>query len=286
MHACLALGFQGIHRTSAGGAVDAADDPAQPLRDAAARQAEDRPTTCRRAGRARRSPRGRSRCRVPVWAVGRGRWRSLLFGFYITLRTLLGGEADAVAASARRRCIPTGEIDDRAQRVVAAAAAASAAAASRTLTQLQRIRAALAAEITADGLTRTRPSTSSSCGRQPRPLRQPARPRCCDSFKPIAAQDRRHAREGAAASSRSSATPTTCRSRPCASRRTTSSRSSAPRRSPICSRADLASPTASAGRRQGRRHSDRARTTTPEGRPKNRRVEIMIPRSGLSGAPR
>ena len=33
-HACLALGFQGMHRTSAGGLANAAGDPAQSLRDA------------------------------------------------------------------------------------------------------------------------------------------------------------------------------------------------------------------------------------------------------------
>ena len=47
----------------------AAADPAQPLRDAAPGAAEGRRATCRRAGRARRSRRGASRVRVPVWVV-------------------------------------------------------------------------------------------------------------------------------------------------------------------------------------------------------------------------
>ena len=58
------------------------------------------PTTCRRAGRARRSRPRRRGSRVPVWAVA-SVVGVLLLGLYVTLRTLLGGGADAVAAARR-----------------------------------------------------------------------------------------------------------------------------------------------------------------------------------------
>ena len=69
-HACLALGFQGVHRTSAGGLRDPAADPAQPLRDAAPGPPQGGDATCRRTGSGQalaRSPAARSRS-----DVGRG----------------------------------------------------------------------------------------------------------------------------------------------------------------------------------------------------------------------
>jgi type VI secretion system protein ImpK len=95
-HACLALGFQGIHRTSAGG---------QATLQQIQRNLYE---TLRRVKRANPelSPRWQgqpvavatARSQVPVWAVG-SFVGVLLLGVYLLLRTLLGGDSEAVAAS-------------------------------------------------------------------------------------------------------------------------------------------------------------------------------------------
>lgn len=96
MHACLALGFQGVHRTSAGGA--------------AALQQIERGLyeTLRRVKRANEelSPRWQgqavpveaARLRVPVWAVA-SLAGVILLGLFLLLRSLLGNDSEAVAAS-------------------------------------------------------------------------------------------------------------------------------------------------------------------------------------------
>jgi type VI secretion system protein ImpK len=95
-HVCLAMGFQGIHRTSAGG---------QATLQMIQRQVYE---LLRRAKRpnAELSPRwqGQSiavttqKFQVPIWAVG-----SLagvaLFGLYFLLQSLLGGQSEAVASA-------------------------------------------------------------------------------------------------------------------------------------------------------------------------------------------
>jgi type VI secretion system protein ImpK len=95
-HACLALGFQGIHRTSAGG---------QATLQQIQRSLYE---TLRRVKRANPelSPRWQgqpiavatARSQVPVWAVG-SFVGVLLLGIYLLLRALLGGDSEAVAAS-------------------------------------------------------------------------------------------------------------------------------------------------------------------------------------------
>jgi len=106
MHVCLALGFQGIHRTSAGGAANL-----QMIQ-------RNLYETLRRVKKANHelSPRwqGQSvavttaRAQVPVWAVG-SVVGVLLLGAYFVLRFLLGGESDA-AASALVSVHPTNEL--------------------------------------------------------------------------------------------------------------------------------------------------------------------------------
>ncbi len=96
MHACLALGFQGIHRTSAGGAANL-----QMIQ-------RNLYETLRRVKRANHelSPRwqGQSiatqmaRFRVPVWAAASVAG-VLLLGLFLVLRTLLGGHSEAIAGA-------------------------------------------------------------------------------------------------------------------------------------------------------------------------------------------
>jgi type VI secretion system protein ImpK len=95
-HACLALGFQGIHRTSAGGAAT--------LQQIQRNLYE----TLRRVKKANPelSPRWQgqalaaiaARAQVPAWAIG-ALVGLILLALYLVLRALLGGESDAAAAS-------------------------------------------------------------------------------------------------------------------------------------------------------------------------------------------
>jgi type VI secretion system protein ImpK len=106
MYACLALGFQGIHRTSAGGAAT--------LQQIQRNLYE----TLRRVKRPHNelSPRWQgqelatqaARAQVPVWAVG-ALVGVFLLAIYFILRSLLGGNAEAVA-SALISVHPTDEV--------------------------------------------------------------------------------------------------------------------------------------------------------------------------------
>ncbi len=124
-HACLALGFQGVHRTQAGGLATLQ----QIQRDLYETLRRVRPKVIRDL-----SPHWQgqalganiNRVRVPVWVVG-AIAAALLFGLFVTLRILLSGNAEAGgrndghAAFERRN-------RDQAPRSCAAAATAAAAA--------------------------------------------------------------------------------------------------------------------------------------------------------------
>jgi type VI secretion system protein ImpK len=146
MHACLALGFQGIHRTSSGGQATLQQiqrNLYEVLRRVRPRLHQDlspRWHGQQLAGRA-------SRLHVPAWAVAAVAG-VLLFGLYIGLRTLLGGSAEAAAEETSTLHAATPVLIQR--RVFAAPAPPPPpppAPEPNRLTQLQRIQAALAPEI-------------------------------------------------------------------------------------------------------------------------------------------
>ena len=280
-HACLALGFQGIHRTSAGGAVRAAADPAQSVRDAcgACSRKVDR-AICRRAGRARRS---RATCRRSACRSGRSPPCSalLLFVLFLVLRYLLGGGTDTSRARRCRCCIRT----RRDRRSPGASSRRRRRRPRRRPigTQLQRIRRELAPEISAGkvsaeqtanadlhprrrrgvvpGRAGRRCSTSSSRSRcaSRRPLEQGARRH----------QDRRAYRQSTPINTRAlSVELSSLGGAGEGGRRRCSSHGC---RSPIASRP-----------REGRRPLRSRRTRRREGRARNRRVEIVIPRDRLT----
>ena len=96
-HACLALGFQGVYRTQSGGLVNLQQiqrDLYETLRRVRPKVAKDL------------SPHWRgqalglnvSRSRIPVWAIG-ATLGALLFGLFVVLRILLSGNADAAVAT-------------------------------------------------------------------------------------------------------------------------------------------------------------------------------------------
>jgi type VI secretion system protein ImpK len=96
-HACLALGFQGVYRTQSGGLASLQ----QIQRDLYETLRRVRPKVIKDL-----SPHWRgqalglnvNRSRIPVWAVG-ATLGALLFGLFVVLRILLGGNADAAAAT-------------------------------------------------------------------------------------------------------------------------------------------------------------------------------------------
>jgi type VI secretion system protein ImpK len=149
MHACLALGFQGIHRTSSGGQATLQQiqrNLYEVLRRVRPRLNQD--LSPRWQGQAMASR--MSRIHVPIWAVAAVAG-VLLFGLYIGLRTWLGGSADAAAeaTSALHASTPI----NLERRVFATAPPLQPPPPSDRITQLQRIRAALAPEISARKVT-------------------------------------------------------------------------------------------------------------------------------------
>jgi type VI secretion system protein ImpK len=143
-HTCLALGFQGVHRTSAGGA-SALQHIQRDLYETLRRV---RPKAYRELSphwRGQNIASRRSRVIVPWWAVT-GVVGALLFGLYFLFLYLLNGGVDAAAAkmaslhdlskiSIERKVVvpPLPPLPPEPERI----------------TQLQRIRAALAPEIAA-----------------------------------------------------------------------------------------------------------------------------------------
>ena len=150
MHACLALGFQGIHRTSSGGQATLQQiqrNLYEVLRRVRPRLHQDLSPRWQGQQLANRI----SRVRVPIWSVAAVAG-VLLFGLYIGLRTLLGGSTEAAAEATTALHASTPVLIER--RVFQTAAPqpppppAPPPPVGR-ITQLQRIQAALAPEIAA-----------------------------------------------------------------------------------------------------------------------------------------
>jgi type VI secretion system protein ImpK len=151
-HACLALGFQGIHRTSAGGQTALQQiqrNLYETLRRVRPKVVQDLSPRWRGQALAARLRRER----VPVWGVA-AVVALLLFGFFLLLRTLLGGDAEA-ATDALATLHPNTKLALE-RRVFAPPPPPPP---STGITQLQRIRAALAPEIAANKLTATQNAT-------------------------------------------------------------------------------------------------------------------------------
>jgi len=151
-HACLALGFQGVHRASAGGLSSLQviqRNLYETLRRVRPKVMSDLSPHWRGQALANR----RQRIQVPVWLVIAVASLLLFVGFII-LRTSLSARAES-AAQLAASLHPTGPIDLK-RRVVAAPPPPPPpppSPAPERITQLQRIRAALAAENTACKMT-------------------------------------------------------------------------------------------------------------------------------------
>lgn len=145
-HTCLALGFQGVHRTSAGGAAALQ----QIQRDLYETLRRVRPKVYREL-----SPRWQgqklasqgSRLKLPWWGVA-GFAGLALFGLYVVLLYLLSGDVDA-AAGAMALLHDGGPLSIDRKVAIPPPPPPPPPADPDTVTQLQCIRAALAPEIAA-----------------------------------------------------------------------------------------------------------------------------------------
>lgn len=106
IHACLAVGFQGVHRTSGGGAATLQQIQRNLYELLRRTRQSTREVSPRWQGQAIATE--AFRFKTPIWAVG-SLVGALLLGFFLVLRMLLSGSSDA-AATALVTIHPTTEI--------------------------------------------------------------------------------------------------------------------------------------------------------------------------------
>ena len=148
-HACLALGFQGMHRASANGLASlqiTQRNLYETLRRVRPKSDADLSPHWRGQDLANR----RQRVRVPVWMVA-AVVAALLTGGYFTLRALLSGWVEDAAAVAL--ALHPGDPIELKRRVIAPPPPPPPPPPPDRITQLQRIRNALAAEKTSCAMT-------------------------------------------------------------------------------------------------------------------------------------
>src|SRR4051794_717783 len=148
-HACLSLGFQGMHRASAGGLANLQmiqRNLYETLRRVRPRPTDHLSPTWRGQALAGR----RQRLRVPVWLVA-AVLAALLTGSYFVLRTLLAERAESAAEVAL--ALHPGDPIELKRRIIAPPPPPPPPPQPDRITQLQRIRNALAKENTACAMT-------------------------------------------------------------------------------------------------------------------------------------
>jgi type VI secretion system protein ImpK len=181
-HACLALGFQGVHRTSAGGQATLQTiqrNLYETLRRVKPRSVEDLSPRWRGQMLAARL----ARLRIPVWAVA-SLAGLLLLAVYLTLRSLLSGGTGALLDDMGRIFPTTDVVIER--RVVVPAKPAPPPAIKTG--QLDRIRAALAPEIGEQKLVVDGTPTSIVIRVGSFVSFQPGQATVIEEFKPLAAK--------------------------------------------------------------------------------------------------
>jgi type VI secretion system protein ImpK len=180
-HSCLALGFQGIHRTSTGGQSTLQ----QIQRNLYETLRRVRPRVNRHISphwRGQQLPLIHNRVRVPVWITAAVAG-VLLLGFYLLLRTLLGSSL-GVTANALAQLHPNGQLTLE-RRVFAPPPPPPPPPPPHQLTQLERIRNALAPEIAADKLTADENATQIYIRVGDLVLFRPGQDHVLPSFEPI-----------------------------------------------------------------------------------------------------
>ena len=148
-HACLALGFQGMHRSSPNG-VGSLQVIQRNLYETLRRVRPKSDADLSPHWRGQQLANRRQRVRIPVWMVA-AVVATLLMAGYFTLRMLLSARAEDAAAVALA-LHPSDPIELK-RRIIAPPPPAPPPPPPERITQLQRIRSALAAEKTACAMT-------------------------------------------------------------------------------------------------------------------------------------
>lgn len=183
-HACMALGFQGMHRASANGLASLQiiqRNLYETLRRVRPKSNADLSPHWRGQKLANR----RQRVRVPVWMVA-AVVAGLLTAGYFTLRTLLSGRAEDAAAVAL--ALHPGDPIELKRRVIASPPPPPAPPAPNRITQLQRIRNALAVEKLACVMTADQTGSFIIIRVCDLVLFEPGRAVVLDAFRPVAAR--------------------------------------------------------------------------------------------------
>jgi len=181
-HACLALGFQGMHRSSANGLASLQliqRNLYEMLRRVRPKSNADLSPHWRGLQLANR----RQRVRVPVWMVA-ATVAALLMGAYFTLRTLLSGYSEN-AAQVALALHPGDAIELKRQ---APAPPPPPPPPPDRITQLQRIRNALAVEKLACAMTADQTGSFIIIRVCDLVLFDPGQATVLDAFKPVAAR--------------------------------------------------------------------------------------------------
>jgi type VI secretion system protein ImpK len=275
MHACLSLGFEGIHRTSAGGAgmlQGIKRDLYETIRRVQSREVEELSPHWR----GQDIPLRATRSRVPVWSVA-ALAAVLLLGTYLVLRNLLSDGAEAVAATLAGAAPDTPVSITRADPVPPPPDLP--ASDPGTLTQLQRIRTAMAPEIMAGSVAVDQTATSIVIRIANLALFQSGKASVIPSFQPIAkriAETLDREPGGIQVDGYSDNVPIRTVTFP------SNFELSEARAKSVAAllRKDLADPSRIAVKGMGAANPV-ASNKTPDGRAKNRRVELSIPREEL-----
>jgi type VI secretion system protein ImpK len=181
-HACLALGFQGMHRTSPSGLANLQviqRNLYETLRRVRPKVMNDLSPNWRGQALAGR----RQRIRIPVWMVAAVA-AALLTGGYFALRMLLAGRAEN-AAEVALALHPADPIELK-RRIVAPPPPPPPPPSPGRITQLQRIRNALAKESTACAMTADQTASFIVIRVCDLALFAPAQATILDAFKPVA----------------------------------------------------------------------------------------------------
>ena len=183
-HACLALGFQGMHRSQPNG-VAGLQATQRNLYETLRRVRPKSDADLSPHWRGQQLANRRQRARVPVWMVA-AIVAALLLAGYFTLRTLLSARAEEAAAVAL--ALHPGDAIELKRRVIAPPPPPPPPPPPERITQLQRIRNALAKEKTACAMTADQTGSFIIIRVCDLILFEPGQATVLDAFKPVAAR--------------------------------------------------------------------------------------------------
>jgi type VI secretion system protein ImpK len=181
-HACLALGFQGMHRSTPNG-IASLQTTQRNLYETLRRVRPKSDADLSPHWRGQQLANRRQRARIPVWMVAAA-VAALLMAGYFTLRTLLSTQSEDAAAVALA-LHPADPIELK-RRVIAPPPPPPPPPPPERITQLQRIRNALAAEKTACAMTADQTGSFIIIRVCDLILFEPGEATVLDAFRPVA----------------------------------------------------------------------------------------------------